>query len=83
MTKRRLNLTHLFVPLTLIFIGLSLFFNGSLVIELELVILFALFYLSFLMVHHHRDKSLTVETMGEYILLAVLVIIIVLGGVLI
>lgn len=48
-------------------------------ITLKVLIVGVLIYLIWALVHHKRDKSLTFEVLLEYLLTAVLVLIVVLG----
>jgi hypothetical protein len=75
--RKYLNLTHFLIPLSIIFIVLSFIFKKQSLILFEMLVLFALIYVVSILVHHHFDKSLTKEVAAEYILLALLVIIMV------
>jgi hypothetical protein len=81
--KLKLELIHLLIPLSVIFVILSFIFAHNSFVQFELIILFALIVFMNVSLHHHFDKSLTVEAIAEYILVAVLAIIIVMGGILI
>lgn len=76
-----INLLHILIPLSLLGILLSLQFRHYNLLLLEIVILFGLFYLLSSMIHHHIDKSLTLEIIIEYILTALLMIILVSGAI--
>ena len=80
--KIKTNYIHLLAPLGLFFVILSFIFKSQPTFQIEILVLFALLYLISALVHHHFDKSLTLETTIEYILLAVLVIIMVTGVIL-
>ena len=70
---------HLFIPLVLGLLALIFLFRGNSLVQFELVVIGVMFYLVTALVHHHLDKSLTVEATLEYILIAVLVLIVLQG----
>lgn len=78
MTKKKLylNIWHLFLTLSLITAVFSFYFVNQSAIQHRLVIALSILYVSFSLVHHYKDKSLTFEIILEYILIAVLVMII-------
>lgn len=77
--KKKLDLSHLSLPLGLIFLGLLVWERGNSVVEFELVIVASIFYLSLAFIHHHFDKTLTFEVIIEYILIDLLALIILQG----
>jgi hypothetical protein len=79
--KLKLELIHIFIPLAVIFIFLSFILPKNPLMQLQLLILFGLLYFMTVFVHHNFDKSLTFEIMAEYILVAILAIVIILGGI--
>lgn len=72
----RLQLNHLFLPIALVILVLVILFHGQKIIQFELLIIAAMFYISTAFLHHYFDKSLTIETALEYILIAALTLII-------
>lgn len=82
MTKtKKVTLIHLLLPILIGFAALSFIFRQNSNFQL-IVIIGALFaYLVFSLIHHYLDKTLTLETVIEYILIAALVVIIVAGGI--
>jgi uncharacterized membrane protein len=78
----RLTTNHLFIPLSLVLLAVIFLFKGNSRVQFAVAFLGVIFYLVTALIHHHFDKSLTVEVTLEYILIAALVLII-LGGVLV
>ena len=75
----KIQVNHLFLPLVVVLVVLVLIFRGHSLIQFELVTLGVILYVSTALLHHHFDKSLTVEVILEYILIAALVLIILQG----
>lgn len=75
----KIDLAHAFLPLSLFFLVLMFIFRNQSFIQFELVIACAICYLAVAFVHHHFDKSLTLEIAIEYILIAALALIILQG----
>ena len=75
----KLHLQTTFVMLSLLLIVLSFAFHSQRNLQFELLILLVIVYVSFSMLHHYLDKSLTLETMLEYILIASLAVVLLLG----
>ena len=73
----KFQLIHLFVPLTLLFIALSIFGNHKPFIQPLILLIFTLIYLFLTILHHKLDKSLTLEGLLEYILIAGLIIVLI------
>ena len=71
----------LFILTVPAFMALLFFFRFSPVLQFETLILASLLYMSAALLHHWRDKTLTVEIILEYALIAVLALII-FGGLL-
>lgn len=69
----------LFLPISAIFISLSLFFRHRSIVQFELLVFIMLIYVVFTLVHHHLDKNLTLEVILDYILIAALGAIIAIG----
>ncbi len=59
----------------LIFSGLLFVFRGQGLIEFEILTGAVILYIGWALIHHHFDKSLTVEVIIEYILIAALILI--------
>lgn len=77
----KLNLLHLYLPISLGLLILSIFLGKEFKVQLEIAVIALMIYVSFSLTHHYLDKSLTFETTLEYILIAVLVLIILAGSV--
>lgn len=74
-----LSIVHLYIILAaLLLVGLIAFNNQSM-LQFEIIILAAITYVTLALAHHHFDKSLTLETFIEYILIALFIVIIVQG----
>lgn len=73
----RSNINTLFLPASLILLVLVLIFGNQIKLQFEVIVLAAMLYVGLALVHHHFDKSLTFETIVEYILIATLAVIIV------
>lgn len=80
--KIKLNITHLIMSVCLGLIILSFLFTNQMDIQVKIVVLGVLIYITFALTHHYFDKSLTFETVFEYILIALLVLIVVVGSIL-
>lgn len=87
--KLHLNISHVFTLVALIFLSFTLFepirtgifLYGRPNFQLELVLLLIIMYMGFSLSHHYFDKSLTFEATLEYILMALLVIVILTGAI--
>ncbi len=77
--KIKINAFFLLIPLSLGIIILSFIFRSKTTIQLELIFSVTVIYMSLALIYHYFDKSLTLETIIEYILIAVLVIVIFIG----
>lgn len=77
-SARHLYLVAVVGALMLIFLGLVTS-NKALI---ELVSVVAFFYVGSALVHHYHDKTLTFEVVSEYILLAMLALVILVSFVL-
>ena len=71
-----INLQYLFIPIAIICICLMYLLRGSALLQFEVVVIAGLSYLSIALVHHHFSKSLTLELIIEYILIAILALVI-------
>jgi hypothetical protein len=78
----RVHLDQLFLPVAIVLIGMIFIFRHQNQIQFELVVLATILYLGTALLHHHFDKSLTIEVILEYILIALFAIIVI-GGILI
>lgn len=58
-----------------LFVGAMVYFRHSREALIQLLFLAAIFYVIIALLHHHKDKSLTLEVMIEYILIAWLALI--------
>lgn len=72
----RFNLLHLYLPVSLLLLVVSIFLGNMYRVQLEIAAIALITYVSFSLIHHFLDKSLTFETTIEYILIAALVLII-------
>ncbi len=72
----RLNFFWILMALTPVFIGLIVFFRYNPLIEFQILSLASLCYLMSAILHHLKDKTLKLEVMVEYILIAGLVLIV-------
>lgn len=68
-----------FLFLSLLLVFLSFLFKGQSLLQTELVIGAVIAYIGFCLVHHYLDKSLTKEIVLEYILVATLITVIMVG----
>lgn len=75
----KIGLHQLFVPIALICILLIYILRGNTLLQFEVVVIAGLAYLSIALVHHHFNKSLTLELIIEYILIAILALVILQG----
>lgn len=75
----KLNVSHSYLPLAIVFLGLIYISKDNPKIQLQVVIAAAISYVAIALLHHHIDKSLTFEIIIEYILIAVLALIILQG----
>ncbi len=69
-----IDLTHVFFISCIIFVGARFFFENNNQIQFINALLGIFLYLITSFIHHYLDKSLTKETIIEYILLAGLVL---------
>lgn len=70
---KKLDLTHAFLVLSAIFIVISFVSRHDYATQLWIGIVLLVFYLGLQLTHHFFDKSLTKEVLGEYILMAILI----------
>jgi small-conductance mechanosensitive channel len=73
------HLYRLLLPLGVAFIVLSLTLPKFRLVQAGLAISFIYIYIGFSLLHHKEDKSLTLEVTLEYILLATLTLVLILG----
>jgi hypothetical protein len=77
MKKLKLTLPIVLLVLSILFILLTVLFPFPQPVYIGMIVSFVLVYVSFSLLHHYLDKTLTVERSLEYILIASLVLIIV------
>ncbi|MBI2596177.1 hypothetical protein HYW46_05600 [Candidatus Daviesbacteria bacterium] len=77
--KIKMNIFYLLLPLSIILIVASFIFRQHANIQLELAILAIFIYISFALIHHFFDKSLSLEIIIDYILISILATVILLG----
>lgn len=77
--QKRINLIYFFLPLAILFSVLAFIYSKQTNIQLWLIFVVALIYIGFSLIHHYIDKSLTIRTALEYILIAGLVLVIILS----
>lgn len=75
----KVDLTHVLAPLSVAAVVLLILFRGNSTAQFTLVAVSVSVYLIVVLIHHWFDKSLTFEVMVEYILIAVLILIILQG----
>lgn len=75
--KHSFNLIYLSVALG--FLGIMFYFKSNPNIQIQIVISSAIIYVAMALFTHHYDKSLTFEIIVEYILLALLVVVLLSG----
>ncbi len=73
------HLVHSLLPLGLIFVILSFILPSLKIIQAGLAIIFIYLYLALSFLHHKEDKSLTISVTLEYILIATLALVLILG----
>lgn len=73
------NLAYLLVPLGLAFVILSFVSPQLKQVEAGLALTFIYLYVGFSLLHHKADKSLTLEVTLEYILIATLALVLLMG----
>ncbi len=74
------SIIFILVPILLGLAALSFLFKQNTFSQLQIVVIGMILYLIFSMVHHYFDKTLTFETVVEYILIAGLVFVIMAGN---
>ncbi|OGE32076.1 hypothetical protein A2631_03080 [Candidatus Daviesbacteria bacterium RIFCSPHIGHO2_01_FULL_44_29] len=74
MKRLHISFSHYFFPLGVIFAFGMWYFRKVPILQLESLILLAILYIIGALLHHHRDRTLTLEVMIEYILIALLAI---------
>jgi hypothetical protein len=79
MVIKDLPISIFLLPLAFAFILLAFYFPKTVAIQLGIILSFASLYLGFSLFSHYKEKSLTMEVMLEYILLATLVIVMISG----
>lgn len=77
--KLHLSLNTIFLTICLLLLVASFIFPNQGYVQTEIIAAATLIYVGYALLHHHLDKTLTIETTLEYILIASLVLVI-LGG---
>lgn len=72
-------LSHIFLLISLILIFLSFFYKGWSFYQYQIIFAAVAIYLISSIAHHYFDKSLTLEVGLEYILIALLSVLVVFG----
>lgn len=67
----KLRFTSYFLPIGLLTAVLMVYFKNSAFAQLELLIMLCVFYIIGAGIYHHHDKTLTLEVIIEYVLIAV------------
>ncbi|KKQ67280.1 MAG: hypothetical protein US86_C0001G0207 [Candidatus Daviesbacteria bacterium GW2011_GWA2_38_24] len=75
----KLDLMHLFLVFSIIAFAALLIFKQNTLLKINIVALTSIIYLSMALVHHYKDKTLTLEVIIEYVLIALLAIVVVSG----
>lgn len=73
------NLVYLLLPLGISFVILSFISPQLKIVQAGLAFSFIYLYIGFSLLHHRADKSLTLEVTIEYILIATLTVVLLLG----
>ena len=73
---QRINLMWVYIILAPVLFSMLLFFRNQQLVVFSIAVMAAIFYVTVALLHHHRDKTLTVEVTLEYVLTAVLAIVI-------
>ncbi|MBI3485339.1 hypothetical protein HY025_00170 [Candidatus Daviesbacteria bacterium] len=73
------SLVYFYFVLSILLLSLVVLLQNSPHLQIDIVMLSAIIYITIAMLHHYFDKSLTLEVIIEYILMAALVIIILQG----
>jgi len=76
MKALKFEIYHLLVPVSVVLLGFLVVLRNQTRLQFEVMLGAALVYLGLSFAHHHNDKSLTIEVMLEYILIAALSLII-------
>lgn len=77
--KKKKNIIYVILPLSVVFIAASFLLRKNTNIQIEIIFLAAFVYISLAFLHHYFDKSLNLETIIDYILIALLSVIILTG----
>ena len=75
----KFNLTHLLLIFCLVLVAMSFIFPHIGKLQLEITVLAILSYVIFSLLHHYFDKTLTLEVILEYILIATLTLVFSIG----
>lgn len=76
------NVQHFFLPIAVVLIFASFLFPKNPLLQFQLLMIAVFCYIGLTLTHHYLDKSLTLQTFIEYILIALLALM-VLAGILI
>lgn len=77
----RIDFLHYFAPVGILAAVLMWQFQARSELQLQILIIVGLIYIIGAFIHHHFDKTLTLEVIIEYILIAILAISIVSGAI--
>lgn len=80
-TPRRISFSLIFVTFLPIFVAALSYFYGLTKVQFGVVVMAALLYLILAMLHHYRDKTLTFDTMVEYVIVAIVIFIVLVGNI--
>lgn len=80
-TFLKIDFLHYFLPVGLLAMVLMWQFQARSELQLQVLIIVGLIYIIGAFIHHHFDKTLTLEVIIEYILIAILALSIVSGAI--
>lgn len=75
----KVSLIWMFLFLVPIFILVILVFETDSLTKLSVLTIAAFLYITIALLHHHQEKSLRLEVIVEYVLIAILALIVILG----
>ncbi len=78
-TIKKHSFSLIYLPIALVFLVIMFYFKEDPKIQIQIVVASAVLYVAMALAHHKFDKSLTFEIIVEYILLALLVVILLSG----
>lgn len=68
----KFEFTHLYLPVAVISAIFIILFRGQNKLQVDTLVASAFIYMGIVLAHHQKDKSLTIEVLLEYILIAAL-----------